>query len=415
MRGRAAEIRIVFGEETRRNLSSGAYLIFTLAIPVLLVAGIWLVPVIVDIFQDDEPAAVVGFERLGFVDNSGMFADLEGETGPSRYQDVDAGVAAVRNDEIDSFFVIPADYPENREIDQYHRFTGVFGFGGEEGRFNAALTGSIVGEQLDSETLSLAFNPAFYRNLDVQADGSIEEPDPTAVRVGEFIVPLLFIGLLAISIQVGVGSMVQSVSDEKENKLVELVITSISPLSVVMGKLLSLGAIGLVQAAVWVIAAFITVPLMFDGIEDAGDLTVSVGTGAALLGSFIAAYFLSIVLGIFVGAVSSSARAASRNAPLIALVPWIPLWLLGLLINQPDGTVIKALTYFPFTAGPAIMMRLAVGSEITGTEIILSLTGVVVLGLAMLWVSARIFRAAILMSGQSFTMRHLIAALRHAD
>ena len=102
-------------------------------------------------------------------------------------------------------------------------------------------------------------------------------------------------------------------------------------------------------------------------------------------------------------------------APAISMVGFVPLWMMGLLINQPDGLITRLLSYIPFTAPTGILMRISAGGEMTGAEIAAALAGVVAMGIVFLWVAGRVFRGAMLMQGQSFTPRNLWSALRHAD
>jgi len=220
---------------------------------------------------------------------------------------------------------------------------------------------------------------------------------------------------LMFSIIAGVGNMVTSVSEEKENRLVELVITSASPFSIMTGKLLALGVIGLTQAAVWIVVAAFTVPAMSDQIPDLGGLAIPGSLMVTILACFVTGYFLTATMAILVGAVTNSARDASRMAPMITMVGFVPIWFMGLLINQPDGLITRLLSYIPFTAPTGILIRISAGGEMTGLAIAAALGGVVATGTLFLWVAGRVFRGAMLMQGQSFTPANLWTALRNAD
>ena len=102
-------------------------------------------------------------------------------------------------------------------------------------------------------------------------------------------------------------------------------------------------------------------------------------------------------------------------APTISMVGFVPIWMMGLLINQPDGLITRLLSYIPFTAPTGILMRISAGGEMTGSSIAAALGGVVATGILFLWVAGRVFRGAMLMQGQSFTPRNLWTALRNAD
>jgi len=444
VRGKSNPTWVIFQEEARRHLRSGAYIFFTLGIAILLVAAVWVVPLIQQAIAKDAPPPVASGEadlaRIGFVDHSGVLSGLEEEV-PVRYDTREEGLAAYQRGEIGSLYVLSADYLKSGKVDQYAAFKTAWDENWDDAAaFWGLLSQTLQAEQdsqlspdllaqqaqveklvadelsrLSPDLLARVEAPAVYQNYKVTDDGSAEELIPTAQAIGELIVPAVFALLLMFSIIAGVGNMVTSVSEEKENRLAELVITSASPFSIMMGKLLALGAIGLAQATLWVVVAAFAVPAMFDQIPDASALTIPPSLAVTILACFITGYFMSATIAILVGATANSTRSASQTAPMISMVGFVPIWLSGLLINQPDGLITRLLSYIPFTAPTGTLMRISAGGEMTGGEIAASLAGVVATGLLFLWIAGRVFRGAMLMQGQSFTPANLWAALRQAD
>ncbi|MBL7166039.1 MAG: ABC transporter permease [Dehalococcoidales bacterium] len=444
MRGKSNETWIIFAEEVRRHLRSGGYLFFTVAICLLMVAAIWVVPLIQEAIASDAPPSGVTGEvdlgRIGFVDNSGVFSGLEGQA-PVRYGTRAEGLEAYQRGEIGSLYVVADDYLASGKVEQYAEFKLIWDENWDDaGAFwgllsqellaqqnsllspellaQRAQVEELVAEQLSQvspELVARVAEPAVFKNFKVADDGSVSEVGTTARAIWEMILPVFFAMLLMFSIIAGVGNMVTSVSEEKENRLVELVITSASPFSIMAGKLLALGVIGLTQAVVWVVVAAFTVPAMFDQIPDLSGLAIPANLAVTILACFITGYFLTAAIAILVGATANSARDASRMAPMISMVGFVPVWLMGLLMNQPDGLITRLLSYIPFTAPTGILLRISAGGEMTGSAIAAALGGVVATGILFLWVAGRVFRGAMLMQGQSFTPRNLWTALRNAD
>jgi len=415
------------------------------AIALLMVAAVWVVPLIQEAIASDAPPSPTDGEanlgQIGFVDHSGVFLGLERQDGPHRYGTLAEGLEAYERGEISSLYMVAEDYLESGKVDQYAEFKGLWGGNwDDEGAFRSLLyqelhaqqlsqlspdllaqqqrVEELVAEQLSQlspDLLARVAEPAVFKNFRVADDGMVSEVEPLAQAVGELIVPAVFALLLMFGVIAGVGNMVTSISEDKENRLAELVITSASPFSIMAGKLLALGAIGLIQSAVWVVVAVFTVPAMFDQIPDLSGLAIPASLAVTILVCFITGYFLAATIAILVGAVTNSSRDASRMAPAISMVGFVPIWLMGLLINQPDGLITRLLSYIPFTAPSGILMRISAGGEMTGAEIAAALGGVVATGLLFLWVAGRVFRGAMLMQGQSLTPAHLWTALRNAD
>lgn len=439
MRGKYNETWVIFSEELRRHLRSGGYLFFTVVIALLMVAAVWVVPAIQEAIARDAPPTEANFERIGFIDHSGVFTSLEGQA-PVRYGMLAEGIDAYQRGEISSLYVIAEDYLESGTVEQYAGFKGLWDEnwidGGafreslrqelrtlQDSRLSPDLLAQLaqveemVTEQqnrLSPDLLARVEEPAVFKNFKIADDGSLSEVEPLARKVGEMILPMVFAMLLMFSVTAGVGNIVTSISEDKENRLAELIITSASPFSIMTGKLLALGVIGLTQAAVWVIVAAFTVPAMFDQIPDLQGLAIPVSLAVTILACFITGYFMTASMAILVGAISPSTRDASRTAPVISLLGFVPLWLMGFLMNQPDGFMTRLLSYIPFTAPTGILIRVSV-SQVNGMEIAAALAGVVATGILFLWIAGRVFRSAVLMQGQSFTPRNLWTALRNAD
>jgi ABC-2 type transport system permease protein len=374
----------------------------------------------VPLFQDDSggdsPAPAQDFKEVGFLDQSGAFPDMGGDDGPLRFETAADGLQAVAGGDIETFYVITADYLETGVVEQFARFEGRFPSNPRgETAFSTLLLRELVAEQVDPAVLPRVFAPATFQSYRVEDNASTSELTPTAEAVGGLLVPLLFAGLLALGLTMGCGHMVQTVSEEKESRLVEVVITSASPSSVMAGKLLALVTIGLAQAAVWIIAAALTMPIIFEQISGGAEFTISAGLWATIIGCFITGYFLTATLAILLGAVAPSNREASRLGGWIPVITFVPFWFVGVLIWQPDGWLARLLFYIPFTAPTGILVRIGVGGDVTASDIAVALLGVVVTAVVFYWMSARVFRAAILMRGQSLTRHNLWAALRRAD
>jgi ABC-2 type transport system permease protein len=256
--------------------------------------------------------------------------------------------------------------------------------------------------------------PAEYTVYEVADDGTFAEEASGAEQAAEFFVPFVFAFLLMFAIFAGSGSLLQSVADEKENRMIEMIITSATPLSIMAGKVLALGLAGLVQVTVWVVSAAILAPLIFDQIPNAGDINVSIGLLALVLVLFLAGYLLFAVIMAGMGAATTSVREASQISAIVTFPAVIPIWFSSLLITQPDGGFARALSFIPVTAPTTILIRLSAGN-VSGAEVAGSLAVIFITALALLWVSARVFRAGLLLYGQRMSLKNVWKALRYAD
>ena len=155
-------------------------------------------------------------------------------------------------------------------------------------------------------------------------------------------------------------------------------------------------------------------PAVFDRIPNGDELTISAGLLVLVVMAFVLGYFLFSALALFIANLVPSTQDAQRQMGLLSMFMFVPAWFIGLFMNQPGGTFVQILAYFPFTSPTMLMVRLGIGS-VSGGEIAAALAIVVATALLLVWVAARVFRAAILLSGQRITGRNVWTALRHAD
>ena len=303
MLGTLREIRTIFTEEFRRTIQRRSYRILTLAVPVILLVLLVAVPVIRGIWDDDEDRDK-DQDQIGILELSSELAiDAGTVPGFQIYQDRESGIAALLADEIKGFFVIPEDYLSTGNVEWFDPDVGITG--GSKGRVREFLRAALVVDDLAPELVTRMLDPAEFERIKVNEDGTIDRnPD----KAGRILVPLIFGGLLMFGIMMGGSIMLESVSEEKETRMIEVLLTSVSPLAVMVGKVLALGATGLIQIAVWVASVAIIGPHIFDQIPGAGQLAIEPGFLALVIGFFLTGYLVFAVTMAGIGAVTTSVK-----------------------------------------------------------------------------------------------------------
>lgn len=412
MLGTSPETRVILGEEFRRQIRRRSWQILTLLVPAVLLIALFAVPLIRNAVTENDP--VRPLSKIGYVDNAGIILDFGLTEGPAGYADRETGIQAVQRGQVEAVFVIPQNYLETGEVQWIRADSGFLTDDSLAGVFREFLTVELIAGLVEPSVLERVVRPAHFTVYEVSEDGTIAEEPPDAQQAGEFFVPFIFALLLMIAIFSGSGSLLQSVADEKENRMIEMIITSATPLSIMAGKVFALGAAGLIQVSVWVISAALLAPLIIDQIPDAGDLSVGVDLLVLVLLLFIAGYFLFAVIMAGVGAATTSVREASQISAIITIPAVVPVWLSSLLVSNPDGTVAQVLSYIPVTAPTTILIRLSAGN-VSAAEVAASLLVITASAFVLLWVSARVFRAGLLLYGQRMTLKNVWSALRHAN
>ena len=412
MRVMSPEMKVILAEEFRRQIHRRSWQILTLLVPVALLIAMIVVPIIRDATDDELPLSRLS--RIGYVDSAGVILDFDLPDAPREYSSITDGADGLLRGEVDAVFALPANYLETGQVTWLRRDVGFMSDDSLGALFTEFLTVELIAGLVEPDLLDRVVRPAKFSVFDVADDGTITAEPPDAQQAGEFIVPFIFAVMLMIAIFSGSGSLLQSVADEKENRMIEMIITSATPLSIMTGKVFALGAAGLIQVTIWVASTAFMAPRIIDQIPNAGELTVELELLATVILLFVAGYFLFAVIMAGMGAATTSVREASQVSAIITIPAVIPVWLASLLVSQPDGVVARVLSFLPFTAPTTILIRLSAGNVSAG-EVALSLAIVVLSGFALLWVSARIFRAGLLLYGQRMSLRNIWAALREAD
>jgi ABC-2 type transport system permease protein len=408
------EIVTVFREEVRRAAGRTWYRVSTLAVPVLLLIAALAVPIIQETVSnggDGEDDA----GRVGLVDLSGVLsadavaAEPDIRPFPSRQAGVDALVA----EEVSALFVVAEDYLATGRVEWLYTGQGLSAsIAGEDAadQVSALLREALVEDRLGPEATARFLSPAQFDSLVLNPDGSVKEG---ATEVEIFSVSYVFAFLLMMAVFTGSGYLLESVSDDKENRMIEVLLTSASSTGILAGKVLALGAIGLLQMAVWAGSLMLIGPRVVDTLSGLGQLTVEPILLVWTVAFFVAGYFVMGVVMAGIGAATSSYQEGSQISILVILPAAVPIWFFQAIAGNPDGGLARALSFIPITAPIAMMLRMG-AAEIPVAEIVASLVVTVLGGVALLWVAARVFRAGLLMYGQRMSLARLARTLREA-
>ena len=198
----------------------------------------------------------------------------------------------------------------------------------------------------------------------------------------------------------GTNSLISGLGEERESRLIEVLLSSVSVRQLLIAKVLALGAAGLLQVIVWLISAPLLLSLASSSFG--GFLSdIQIPANFLVLGVvyFVLGYLLFAVLSVTLGGISSSTTDAQNLAMFYVMMLFVPLWLGGLLVSFPNNPIWVVLSIFPITAPVQTMLRMGV-SDIPAWQIV---TSIGVLGLSVivgLFLSMKIFRMFMLMYGK---------------
>ncbi len=399
---------IVVKREIVTTLSKRSFWVMTFLFPafvILLSVGMQTVGNRA-IEQADEAASSVeqnaAGQPVGYVDQAGVIATLPAWLPPGFYTpfpDEAAAQAAISNGESRQYFLIPADFIETGEyvlIDQ--DFQPMRGAGNAE-IFEGVLRDNLIALEPLGSILSDP-TPNVMGHAIAPAQAAEEE------SLLSFIVPFATMFIFFFTITSSSGFMLNSVAAEKENRTAEILLTSLRPRELMLGKVIGLGFIALLQMGIWMGGGMLALERGSQLVELAAGFSLPPGFTLWALLFFILGYFLySSAMGA-VGTLSPNAREGGQYTFLVILPLLLPLWFNVAFTESPNGLVATGLSLFPLTAPTSMLTRLA-AAEVPLWQVLTSLGGLAVTTYFFVLISSRFFRADTLLSSEALNWKRL--------
>jgi ABC-2 type transport system permease protein len=247
----------------------------------------------------------------------------------------------------------------------------------------------------------------FIQQLQAGSSDQIQAAVPIAIAMSfsfVFLFVVLFSGQLVL----------QNVVREKQSRIVELLLSSISPQQLMVGKILGFGALGLVQATIWVgvtllLLLFIGPYLGVPALPLLSVLLANMPWDKFLLDIlyFGLGYLLVASFSAGMAATMTDLMSGQQFQQIIIMLPtMIPFFIISLLIQEPDGMLARIFSYVPPTIAGTMMMRTAI-APISPGEIIASLFVLILSVILVIRAAGKVFEVGILLYGKSVSLREI--------
>ena len=347
-------------------------------------------------------------QSVAYVDEAGLMdrlpASIPAGTLHQFASEADAR-AALESGEFEYFFVVPADYVDSGNLIVITRDFRPFNTPNED-LLSFVLAYNLTG---DEETAVALLDPTPSVQQHALAPQTSNDQDNPLTFFVPFATMFIFFFLISMSS----GFMLQSVSREKENRTVEVLLLSLRPRELMLGKVLGLSVVALLQMIVWMGGSLLALNRSQAVFAQVSGYSLPNGFVVWALLFFALGYLLYASLMGAIGALAPNAREGGQFTFFVMLPLLIPLWLNVTFVQSPHGTVATALSLFPLTAPTAMMTRMAAGGVPTW-QILVSLGGLAATTYVFVVLASRFFRADTLLSGSSLKWRRFITELRQS-
>ena len=206
-------------------------------------------------------------------------------------------------------------------------------------------------------------------------------------------------------------NVARSIIEEKTSRIFEVLLATIRPEEMMAGKVIGVGAVGLTQIGIWIVAGLLITQF---GLLSAG---ISLAISPTQVGFFILFFLLGYILYSSVAAALGAMTSSEQELQQLNMFLMLPLIACSVVIlnvvRDSDGLIAKVFSFFPFCTPLIMYVRIAVHQP-PAWQIALSIAGLIVTILAVLWIASRIYRVGILMYGKKPNLPEILRWLKYS-
>ena len=436
------KILLIIQREYLSRVKKKSFLVMTFLVPVLII-GMYALIAFLTVKGGDKKAEVK------VVDESGIFADNFKDSRSVDYSIAKEGLEAAKKEALSNgngfVLYIPANIEDGGKIELFSKKkAGLSAISNMENQMNDLLRNKQLKDAgIDPATLKQIDPDLDIDSVELSEEGEKDSSAGAAYAIGFAAAILIYISLFIYGAQV-----MRGVIEEKTSRIVEVVISSVKPFQLMMGKIVGVGLVGLTQFILWIVlsttltgaAGKILLKDKFDQVKtevsvngtSKVDQTTDTDSGPAakilnavqtlnlpyILGCFLVfflgGYLIYSALFAAIGAaVDNETETQQFMFPITLPLLFTYIMSFSFIVNNPDSTLSFWLSIIPFTSPIAMMVRLPFG--VPGWELALSMVLLIGGFIFTTWLAARIYHVGILMYGKKVNFKELAKWLTYKE
>ncbi|OME56687.1 ABC transporter permease [Paenibacillus odorifer] len=277
-----------------------------------------------------------------------------------------------------------------------------------------ANTQFIVGDKLTSEQIAAMSTPVQITTQQLKAGGGSESSQEDTPAINYIIVYAMLM-LFFMSIMMTGNMIAAEITSEKSSRIMEILITSASPLAQMFGKVIGVFLVGILQIGIFVAAIVVNLTLphnatvLADFDLDLGQLNINLLLYGFVL--YVLGYFLYALMYAAVGSIVSRTEDLGQAVMPIMMLGFVAFYVPLFSISNADTLVVKIASYVPFTSPLTMLLRIGVG-EVAIWQVIVSLLILLVTTFIFGWLAAKIYRTGVLMYGKRPSIKEIRKAMK---
>ena len=421
------KILSVIKREYLQVVRTKGFIIGTLLGPVLM-ALIIMIPILSSI------VAVPEQETIGVIDSSQEIyeeldekLDYKMKDGKRRYLlrefEAQAGIEELRNamrqkvldKELSAFLFIPEDIASGGKAEYVSEHVSDFD---EIRSIHNALNGVVIGKRLKKEGLEPQKIAQYIKRVDMRTIKLTKKGEEEEDTGGTFLISYLLVFILYMTLFFYGAIIMRSVIEEKNSRVVEVILSSLTPFQLMIGKIFGVAAVGFTQYTIWALfglAASRYSKSLISSFVPAAEFSlpsIPAYIFVYFVIFFILGYFLYGTIYAAVGSMVNSEKEASQLLMPVSLSLIIPMLMMAFILRSPNSSFSVILSLVPFFAPVLMLMRICIllppFIQVAGSIILLILTIFL-----MIWLTGKIYRIGILMYGKRPNIKEVVKWMRY--
>lgn len=398
----------VINFEFVRTIKKPSFWAATLSFPILFIALFGIIFYSGQASEDRADKLTTEKFSITYQDDSGIIEPAVAKSlGASVTDDTQTAIDSVQSGKIDAFFHYPKDTAKD-QVKIYAKDVGLFNNSRYDAVAKQLLAVSADTKVGDPQLIAVTKDNVDYSVTTYQENGERSAGWLSAVP------PLIFLILFYFIIAMLGNNLLNSTVEEKENRVTEMILTTIHPTSLIVGKLIATLLAGVVQAVVLITPLVIAYFVLGSNAAAANLPDVSmirdlvIDPSAMFVGFLIFLGGLLVFTGtlVAIGAVMPTAKEAGQWFSIAIVMMLIPFYIFQLILSDPNQTIVQAFTYFPYTSPVTAMLRNAFGS-LGAVEASIVIVGLLVLGVLIIRLAVHLFQYGAMEYSNKLSLRRL--------
>lgn len=397
-----AKIWQIIKHEYIKHVFTKRFLFGVLSLPIFVCLMFAVVLIVTAFSMNTDP--------VGIIDHAGILQEIfpPAEKGSLfnpqitflPYDSEDQANSDLEAGTIQAYYLIPEDYPQNTRVKLTYNEEPASNV---QTQFIQLIRKNLEPfQEMDPQIWERLQSGSNITTLSLDNSREVNQDQWYLILI-PFIAGILFI----IVVMTSGGYLLQAVVEEKENRTMEIVVTSVSPNKLMAGKIIGNIGVGLTQLFAWLIFGWIALKVGERFWPALAEFSLPANYIVILLLTLLPAFIMVAAIMAAIGSTMTEMQEAQQISSLVSLSMTIPFYFSNMFMMNPNGPFATALSFFPMTAALTLLMRM--GFTVVPTWQIVVIVAILILSaLAAVWFAGRAFRLGMLQYGKKLSIKDVL-------